>query len=444
MLSRYTIVLLLFIGNMVLAQPDSSQSAFSLDQAIEFAFNNNVEVQNAQLGIEQARRNVKEQTAQGLPQMNGKIEYTNFPALPVSLIPAEFLGGQKGEFEEIRFGTEHNLSATVSLSQMIFDGRFFNGLQAAKVAVDLSRKQYDLSKVEVRYIITKAYYNALISRQYVGILEESIGSAEKLYNDTKAMYENGFVESIEVDRLMLALTNIRTRLNSVKRQSTLAEGLLKFQMGYDITRPITLTDSLDSKTIADHSLLNKEVSPSNRTDYQLLETQQLLRETYLKTIRSGYYPTANLFGNVEETAQRNEFNFFDFEKDWYATVLWGVTINIPIWDSFRKHNSIQEEKLNIETIRNRKSNMQQAIQLELMQNQTAYANALESFEAQKENLELAERIFNVATAKYNEGVGSSLEVESAQSSLYQTQLSYINALMDLVQAKADLKKTLEQ
>lgn len=443
MLVRALVVMFIVAASAVQAQTDQQES-FSLEEAVEYALKHNTEVLNAELGIKQAQHNVNEQTAEGLPQLNGTVNYTNYPALPVSLIPAEFLGGQPGEFAEVRFGTEHNLSASVNLSQMIFDGRFFAGLKAARIAVDLSRKQYDLSKVEVRATIKTAYYNALITKQYEDILMQSLASAEKLHEETKELYSIGFVESIEVDRLKLALTNVRSRLNSVKRQTTLAEGLLKFQMGYDMSRPITLTDTLNPKAVVDSTLLMEDITPNDRTDYQLLATHQNLRETYLRTIRSGYYPSASLFGTAEGIAQRNEFNFLDFDQDWYATVLWGVRLNIPIWDSFRKHNAIQEEKLNIQTIKNQRSNLAQAIELELLEKRTNYRNALDEFNAQQENLELAQRIFDVATEKYNEGVGSSLELENSQSGLYETQFSYITAFLQLVQAKADLEKALEK
>jgi outer membrane protein TolC len=416
----------------------------SLDEALSYALQNNSSQQLAQLDIDKARQDVKATTASGLPQIAGNVQYTNYPALPVSLIPAEFFGGNPGEFIEARFGTSNNMTASVSLNQMIFDGRFFQGLKAAQLYVDLVEVQGMRTAAETKHQVTKAYYGVQLAMETSRILQSNQEAFQQLLNETGALFKEGFIESIEVDRARLALSNIQTQLQSVERQIVLAYALLKFQMGMDIATPLVITDTFSASQLADNALMEASFAAVHRSDYRALLLQEELLGLNIKSIRSGYYPSLYLFGTTQAQAQRQSFNFLDTDQPWFYVGFFGFTLNVPIWDSFEKSARIQKQQIEVKQLQLAQSNLQQAINLEVLQAQNAYQEALNQLSVQEENLKLAQRIFDVSTTKYNEGVGSSLEVNSAQTTLYQTQSAYLNTLYQVMSAKADLGKAIER
>lgn len=417
--------------------------SFTIDEAVMYAYDHNWQIENADLDIKKAEQDVNATLSGGLPQVNGLVEYTNYPALPVNLIPAEFVGGQPGEFAEIRFGTSNNLNASVNATQMIFDGSYFAGLKASKLYVDLTQKEYELSRVETRANVLKAYYGVLITKRNRQILEDTKAVIAELYNETKAMFDNGFVEEIEVDRIELSWSNIDTRLKNARRQENLSYAVLKFQMGYPLADSLQLADSIGSIEAVDNDLMAQAIPVQQTLDYELLHQRIELTQTNISNIRAGYYPNAELFATYQQNAQRNEFTFFEADRDWFETALWGVRVNIPIWDSFRKKAEVQKEQINIEQLRNQQQQLQSGHDVELREKRKDYLNALDDFENQKENLELSEKIFNTTVNKYEEGVGSSLEVDNARSTYFETQAGYINALYNLLIAKTELEQTLE-
>jgi len=414
----------------------------SVADAQAYALQHNVNVINSGLEIDVARNDVRQLVRTGLPQVNGEIGYTHFPALPTSLIPAEFLGGTKGEFEPVQFGTEHNVRAGATLSQLLFDGSYLIGVKAARQYVDLRKKELVQNEVATRELVAKAYYSVLVADENVRLLERNHEVARKLHYETDQIFKAGFVEEIEVDRLALTLANIESQISSAKRFKSLSESLLKFQMGMDAVQPIALTDSLSTLTNSPGELMLADANPASRIEWELMDMHRSLRELNIKRLTSGYYPTLSLFMNYENSAQRGAFDFFEPDKPWYQMASWGVTMKIPIFDSFQKSAGIQKERTQLQIVMNQREQLRQGINLEVEQARTNYLNATEQVQTQTKNLSLAEKILNTARLKYAEGVGSSLELSSAQTTWLQTQTLYIQSLYELLIAKTDLQKAL--
>lgn len=435
------ILVFLFLGSSSLIAQDTIR--FTLQESIAYAMENSADIQTAELDVIRARKDVQVTTASGLPQVNGSIRYTNYPAIPVQVVPAEFFGGQPGDFIDVRFGVENNMRAAIDVNQMIFDGRFFQGLRAASAFVDLTQKQLDRTKVEARNQVTKAYYAVQVAQENQKVLQQNVTTIAELYTETKALFDNGFIESIEVDRIALSKVNVESQLESAQRQVILALALLKFQMGMDIQQPFAISESLADMQLAEEALLSAAIDPSVRSDYKVLLLQEELGEINKKNILAGYFPSLYFFGTVETQAFRQEFNFYN-NGQWFGAGFLGLTLNVPLWDSGDKAGRIQKQEAELRQLEIQQERLRNAISLELMQNQNTYQDAIERLQDQKKNLSLAEKIYTVAVTKYNEGVGSSLEVNNAQTTLYQTQNNYINTLYQVMVAKADLEKALER
>lgn len=262
-----------------------------------------------------------------------------------------------------------------------------------------------------------------------------------MLDDTKAMNVAGFVEKIDVDRLEVAYNNLLVEKDKLNRLVGISETLLKFQMGYKVTDNISLTDSLASAdknpvTITE----NQKTEYSLRPEYSLVQSQQKLNQLSLKRYNLGYLPSLVGYGVLSEQAQRNKFDFFDTQKKWYPIGIIGATLNLSLFDGLQNYNRIQQAKITILKTKNTLSNLEQAIDMEISISQVNYKNAMSSLESQKKNMELAKNVLEVTNKKYEQGVGSNLEVINAQTSLKEAETNYFNSLYDMYVAKIDYLK----
>ncbi len=441
----------------------AQEGVFTLEQAQQYAIENHLNAKNAQLDIDYSKKQVFETTTIGLPQVNGVINYQNFIDIPTQVAPAEAFGfpdeintiiaksaqlynlplpeQPENNFSELQFGTQHNASAGLTINQLIFDGSFLVGLKAAKVYVDLSRKQKIQTETEISHNVAKAYYTALITEENLTILKKNVTLLQKTHYETSEMLKNGFVEKLDVDRLTLTLSNLETQQKNLERQAILSKELLKFQMGMAPNQEITLSDSIKLLTNNLASTLEPTIDFNKRIEYQSLGIQLELARLNIQRYNANLLPSLGAFFNHSQNAYRDGFDFLGSEGKWYPSTVVGIQMNIPLFN-LRNMALKQQAMIDREKINNSKMYLERAITIEVTGAQINYNNAVASLETQKGNMKLAKEIYETTGIKYKEGVGSSLEVTNAQTELYKTQTNYINSLYDLLNAKSDLDKAL--
>ncbi|MBL7895700.1 MAG: TolC family protein [Bacteroidia bacterium] len=438
---KTTVVVIVMALN---AHSQTTQPAdFSLQTAIDYAIKHNANYLNAELDVKMNEYKRKEITGIGLPQISGSIDYKDYFELPTSLLPGQFFGAPPGTFIPVKFGVQYNMQAGGTISQLLFSSDYIVGLKAAKELKALSEKNLSRTKVETIVTITKAYYSVLINRERLKTLDANIVRLKKLFDDTKALNQNGFVEKIDVDRLELAYNNLTIEKEKVERLVGVSETLLKFQMGYDLKQPINLTDEIKADQLQDIELLSDtKVNYEARQEYALLQSQEKLNKLELKRYKLQHLPTLAAYATYLQQAQRSKFDFADFDKKWYPIGLFGVTMNVPIFAGGQKYYKIKQAQVNLAKTNNTMLNLKAAIELEVNVASISYKNAFASLLTQKKNRELATSIFETAKKKYEAGVGSNLEVVTAETSLKEAETNYLNAVYDLIIAKADLDKAL--
>ena len=422
-------------------KPDSSSAAsMSLKQALDFAMKNQVSVKNADIDKEITEAKRKEVLGVGMPQINGSGDMSDYLSLPTSLIPAEFFGGKPGTFIGLKFGTQYNASGSINASQMIFDGTFFLALKAMKGFMEISEKASVRTRIEVASAVTKAYYNVLIMEDRMALLDANITRIKKLLDDTKALNDNGFVEKIDLDRITVNYNNLMTERDKTKRFADLSYNLLKYQMGMDQQTKLSVTDKLNDALLSPDAAANDKFDPSKRIEFSLLETQQKMNYLELKKNKYGYFPSLAAYASGMESAYRTKVDFADPNGTWYATSLVGLRLTVPIFDGGQKHARVQQNKLNIMKTDNDIKALQQGLDLEFTNAKTQLINASNTLGVQKKNIDLATEIYDVSKKKYEQGVGSNLEVLNAESSLKEAQTNYYSALYDALNAKVDFDK----
>jgi outer membrane protein len=453
-----TLCLLVFATN--LRAQDEPQD-FTLEQAVSYAQKNSITTQKSKLDIENAAAQVKEYQAIGIPKVNGKIDYQNFLQRPTSFLPDFISPAIVGVLEgfqlipagtganlpttgvtPVQFGVNNSLTASITASTLVFDGSYFVGLKAARGLRDLTARQADLSQYNTRYTIVKAYLLVLIAEENRKVLVLNIDNLRRLRDETAAFYKSGLVEQLDVDRLDLSLQNLQTEAEIVARQVELAYNVLKFQMNYDITKPIRLTDALPTLLVeASDEELKGEIKYEQRIETDVLKRTEYLNELNVKRLKMGYAPNISAFITYQQQLQRN--NLFDNDETGFTgAAIAGITVNVPIFDGFDKQAKIQRARIDQRRFQIEIDAFRRAVTLEVTNARAQYTNARQRLTNQEKNLALATRILDRTKTKYKEGVGSSIEITTAEQELYRTQANYLNALYDLVVAKTDLDKAL--
>lgn len=450
------LMLLLFLGQIAWAQ-DSGPRVFTLEESIEYAIQHNASVKNERLNKGVAKAQVGETTAQGLPQISATGEMTHNLEIPVSFLPGAIAGVPEAEYVPVQFGVPWQSTASLSVNQMIFNGSYFVGLRAAKVFRLLAEKNEKKAEVDVAEVVSLAYYGALVAEDRLALLQENYRRLDSLHRETRAMYENGFAEAIDVQRVKVNLNNVRTEYENVQRSLGINLSMLKFQMGLPVNTEITLGEKIKDFEAEMPQDIPEDFNYRNRIEYQQLQVNHELAELDIRNNIVQYYPTINAFANYGLNAGKPTLSgLFEETPDIHTTIegqpvtlegqTWnpyasvGLRINVPIFDGLLKANRIRRIRLEKEKVANQIQNLENSIDLELQQAQINLQNSLASLSAQEENIELAREVFRVSKIKFQEGVGSNLAVIEAENAFKTAETNYFNALYDALVARVAYKK----
>lgn len=462
-------LLFLMLSTWLVAQETSG--SFTLDDCVEYALKNSVDAKNALLDEQIATARVKETVGIGLPQVSGSVSVQQSPTQPrfftqytagggsffITDEQASQMGLSDGDVVALRniFQLKGAGDANLSINQMIFNGSYFVGLQASKAYKELSVKNSNQTSEDIVMSVSKAYYNLLIAREQLSLVNANLNRLDTLYRNTLAMYENGFAEKIDADRLKVTLNNLKVNRENIENLNDLSMRLLKFQMNFPFDEELTIGGSLEDEAMQKVELPEAENwDYSSRPDYQVLQANYELQKLNIKNKYAEAIPMISAFANLGYSTQSPNFGGLfatktDFEDQngvgpdkWYGYSTLGLSLKWNMFTGLQRNYQIQQEKLSLSKIENGFEVLERSIELDIKRAQDNLDNALSRLEVQKENAELAEYIFNISQIKYQEGVGSNLEVIEADTSLKEAQTNYFSALYDAIIAQLELKKAL--
>lgn len=486
MLKQYSHKLFLFCLLLAFGFTANAQGtqAMSLNDCIQFALENHPDVKASMLQIKDANWRVKENLATGLPQLSAGVSYSGFlqrGGLPSGALSfgggggsidpnaayyqtlEQELGGQDGvealgQFlgaafasdpdSKIFFNPVHSVSGTLGFNQLIFNNSYLIGLRAARYYEQYVDNQLVVTRQTVRNKVTDAYLPALLISENLSILDKNIGNLEKLLSDTKAINKAGFAEQLDVDRLELSLSTLKSERGNLARQREIVVNALKFNMGMPIGNEISLSDDLNALFAASGEAdLSSPANFMARPEYMLLLKGRDLSALQVDLYRKPWMPTVAGFAQWQPGYQGG-FGAKDAEgfDKWYyiSSAVAGVSVSIPIWDGGGTKAKKERAIISAQTVDIQRSMLENAITLELDAARKQYLNAQERVASQEKNLALAQRIYDTTQTKYKSGIGSSFEITQAESGLYSAQQGLMQARFDLLSAKIAIRKALGQ
>jgi len=413
--------------------------AFSLEECVTFAKNNNVQVKNSLLAIEAQMQTNREIAAAAFPTIGTNAGVNDFLTIPTSLLPAQIFGGAAGTYIPVQFGTKYNANYGINFQQLLFDGQVFIALQARASSVEWQKKNAALTQEAIKTNIYKIYYQLSASKTQLNILDANIERLSKLAHDAEVMYKNGFAEKLDVDKVSVQLNNLQTE--KIKANNSVAIGYmgLKMLMGMPVNDSLALTDVIDEKSLDKDILVENDFQYGVRKDFQYLSETKKLTEFNVKRYQLSYLPTISMSGNASKNAMRTKFDFFE-GGSWFNTTLISLNVNLPLFNGFARDARVKKTKIELNQIENQLGALKNNIDNEITQAKLNYMSSVATMQFQKKNMQLAEAVYQQTKKKFETGMGSNTEMSAAQADLVTAQNNYMNALYSALIAKVDLLK----
>lgn len=417
---------------------------FSLKQTLDYATKNSVKVKNALLDYQIQYESNRATTSAALPQVTGSIGFTYYFQSPVAVAPGSFFsafdssGNPKPEpkLVALPFAVPYNATAGVTLRQVLFDGQVFVGLQARQAALDYYTKAREVTEQSLRANIYKVYYQLLLSKSQVALIDANIARAEDLLHNSQAMFKNGFAEKLDVDKATVQLSNLQaTRVQTLYSIDNGYLGL-KMLMGMPIHDSLALTDTLTYDMVREGTL-DDNYKYTDRKDYQLLEINRNLNLFDIERYKRQRIPTASLVLNYTQAGYGLDFSDIAKLSFFYPQSYVGLNISVPLFDGFYKDANIRKSSLTLQETENNLEALKISIDNDVKDAQLRFTAALASLDFEKQNMDLAATVYDQTRKKFEQGLGSNTEITSAQTDLIQAQNNYYTALYNAIAAKVD-------
>ncbi|MFY8188823.1 MAG: TolC family protein [Flavobacterium sp.] len=424
------------------AQETPRSYSFSLQEAIAHGLEYNYSVINSGRDIVAARKKKWETTAIGLPQVSARVDYQNNIVIQKSVVPAEFFGGNQGEFVEVAFGTKQNMNAGATLTQILFDGSYLVALKASKTYLDFFEQSKNKTDIDTKASIIEAYGQVLLVEETIKIFQKNKLTLEANLKETKAAFDNGLAEEESVEQIQINLATLTNTINNNIRLREITQKMLKVMIGIEINDSLVLTDSLDQLTeqniVLDNAASNFELEKN--IDYRLGLNFSEQKRLLMLQEKSKALPTLAANANFGYNAFNDQFQFFTSQQKWLNYSFVGVSLNVPIFSSLARSARTQQAQIEFDKAKTSLTQLEQNLKLQHQMAKSEYQFSIETYQTAKNNLRLSERIENKQQIKFREGISTSFEFTEAQRQLYAAQQNLLSSMVEIINKRAALEK----
>jgi outer membrane protein TolC len=413
------------------------QIELSMNEAIDYALKNSYDNRVANKNIDAAKQKKWETTTIGLPQIDAKVDYINN-------LKQQFPGIDFNQDGIVDFGAKQSITGTATLRQLLFDGSYLVGLQSAKTYLQISKQAKQKTELGTREAVINAYGNVLVTEKSIEILLRNKKVNDDLLRDTKLSFNNGLAEEEQVEQFEVTKGNIDNNIRSANRLKVIAYKMLNITLGNDINTKLILTDDLDSLVLSntDLSLVSHDFNLKSHIDFKIAQNDRESKRLLMRLEQSKALPSLSAFVNYSQVANSDSFTFFNASQSWIPTSVFGVSLNVPIFSSFKRRSKTKQAKIALETADIRLEEIKLKLKLQAENAKSNYQLSIDTYQTAKRNLNLSERIEKKQQIKFNEGITTSFDLLQAQNQLYIQQNNYIQSMLNIIASKATLENAL--
>ncbi len=419
------LMLLFFSAGLLHAQ---QKLTLDLEGAVKYALQYNKTMKNSGMAVDQAGEKLKEAIANGLPQLNAAVDYSNAlgakikirfnPDMPASEIP-------------IKPTSNFNLN----VGQLLFSGSYLVGIQSAKLFKSLTEKSLEKTELEIISQVTEGYHLVLVSQDLLKIMEQNRANLQEVYRKTEPLVRVGMIEKTDLDQLSVQVTSLQNAVNASERQLELATNMLRLQLGVPAETEIELTETLAQmlEEPAFEAPLLQSFTLEQNVDYQLMNYQEKMSAKMVDLQKTHSLPTLSGFYSFTHKLLKPDF-------DMSPANIVGLKMNIPVFSSGLRNAQLRQAQIDLETARNNKALLADQLQIQEKQLRFNLTNALENYTNQKNNVEVSRRVYASLNLKYTQGLISSLDLITADNNYLRAETDYISSVLQVLQARTELEK----
>lgn len=449
---------LLILSTSIFAQ---QKEQFSLEECIKYAMENQPKIKGALLDEQMQIEQNKEIIGMARPQVKATGQFQYLFVIPKQRSDAgafnfanslsffkidtpayiAYQNQPKDKYSEFKFGLPLNASLGVQASQILFDAGVLVALKARKSLEELSVLNTKRTEEDIKVSVSKAYYNCVVAEKRMALIDDNIALLAKLADMTQKLFNAGFAEKIDADRLTVQKNNLQTEKDKIQNLIDFSYAVLKFQMGKPLQENISLTDKLDLDEVKKGLELDQVVDYNNRVEMKLLQTAKRLNNYDLERYKKGYLPTVVAVVNGSYASQTIAFKEL-FTLPYFPTGAFVLSATMPLYDGGTRRAKMNQARINILKNDNDMLALKQGVDLESTNAKTQLKNNIISLENQNNNIKLAEKVYTIAQKKYKEGVGTNIEILQAETALKEAQTNYFNSLYEAIISKIDFQKSL--
>lgn len=419
-----------------------SQQNISMDQALAYALENNINIKKAKIDKEIAVQKVKETIGIGLPQVKGTGNYNYFLNIPVQLLPAEIAGGPHGQFIPVKFGQKQSLSGGLSVQQLLFNGSYLVGLESVKAYRETSNLAEEKVQLSIKEAIMMAYTAVLVMDENIATLLDNQTVLAKSLHDTKQTYKQGLIEFQNVEQLEYSFSNLSNQLENLKRSRQQYLNSLKYILGMKLEEKLLLTTNLNDLLNLNKILVATEENPDvkKHIDYKLKSNEIRLSQLKLKLQKSKALPVLALGISSTYNAYSQNFTFLNSNQNYFNSSVIALQLDVPIFSGFQRKWQTEQAKLDLKKVELEKEDLEKNLKNEIFSKSIEYQNAFHSLETAQKLINLSSSIFKKEQIRFKEGLGSSFNLQNSETQLYQSQAQYYQSALQFIQSKIKLDK----
>jgi len=442
----------------------AQEESYPLRRAIQVALANSRTLADAEYGLAIAKQQVREAWAEAMPSISGSMSYSRNLLVQEIFLPAEFFGGQPGDVQTVRVGSDNSWQLGLTFNQKLFEYSVFVGVGAASQFRDLESERVRGTTQQVVTTVRQAYFTALLSEAQLRLLEQSVARVRATLEETRALNRSGFASDYDVLRLEVEFANISANLQRARNAVTAAGRTLLVEMGLSADLPVALEgvlETLDPDSLSANTDANVEVlllagvpgvleesvdnlmatAMRRRTDLVQLRSAILLEQARRQVEVAEFLPRLSLFSNYSFLAQEDGSPTFFGENEFQRTsaAAAGIQVEIPIFQGFRRSARMSQRTAAIRQNETRLALAEQDAVNQVRSLYEAVGEALQRARSQRRAVTQARRGFEIASAEYREGIGSQLQVTDAEEALRISDFNYATAIHDYLVARARLE-----
>jgi len=469
----YTVLLAMGLFTQGISQEPADKLVLNLQAAVDHALVYNKSLKNARSEVERARARNWEAISQGLPQIDGGMDYQSFFNYQLEF---SFGMGDGADFKQEQLMDAFNqtqaafpsytlqdlathgantyydgvlqsmlppnyitlsdqASAKLMVNQLIFSGQYIVGIQTAKLATLISEQNLEFNELNIKESVISSYYLVLITQESLDIVQQNLANLEKTLAQTEVMFKTGMAEQTDVDQIRITVNQLANANNSLQRSLELNYNLLRFQLGLDTNVDIQLTDKLEMlfTSMQAESALDKPFDVDDNVTYKIMQTQEEINRKMLGLEQWNYAPTISGFYNYTAKILTTDF-------DMNPNHLIGLTMGVPIFSSGMRKARVDQAKIDYNMAQVNRDIMEDQLLLQEKQYKYNLQSSLENLYTQQENVEVAQRVYDSYRRKFEQGMATSLDLTQANGNYLDAENNYLTAIMEVMNAKLQLDK----